>query len=352
MVESRRIFRKLRAYVTYRFAATIQIVVVLTLLIFISNCTINPTFVILLALFNDITMLPIAYDRQQASSLPEKPDVVKILTMSAGLGAVETVFSMVFAYGAKPSGIFAYDYEIVDCDNHTQAAIWLQMFIAAELLIFVTRAPSFFIVSLPPSLPLFVSVLTGCVVASLMAGLSQDFGGLKFVDIVLIWTWDIMGLVILDTLKVALFKFFEENTDVLPELVESGSVSDKPSKGHGHGHGHDDAESGTDIGGGGFTREEDFSRASMSTNRLTDWALAHNAGADRVASKDRESVSRSKRKSSVNQVNHEINKSLRESLSSRYSLSHNVGIAHSAELRPSFVSGSIRPNIPSNRNKF
>jgi magnesium-transporting ATPase (P-type) len=64
VVESRRIFKKLKSYVTYRFAATIQIVIVLTLLIFISNCPINSLYIIILALLNDLTMLPIAYDNQ------------------------------------------------------------------------------------------------------------------------------------------------------------------------------------------------------------------------------------------------------------------------------------------------
>ena len=82
VVESRRIFRKLKAYVIYRFAATIQIVIVLTLVIFISDCPINSLFVILLALFNDLTMLPIAYDRQQASAVPENPEVGKMLLLS------------------------------------------------------------------------------------------------------------------------------------------------------------------------------------------------------------------------------------------------------------------------------
>lgn len=92
------IFRKLKSYVIYRFAATIQIVVVLTILIFVANCSIDSLFIILLALFNDLrfetptatvialdfesclsvclsvcSMLPVAYDRQQASAGPEHP---------------------------------------------------------------------------------------------------------------------------------------------------------------------------------------------------------------------------------------------------------------------------------------
>ena len=48
------IFRKLKSYVIYRFAATIQIVVVLTILIYVANCSINSLYIILLALFNDL----------------------------------------------------------------------------------------------------------------------------------------------------------------------------------------------------------------------------------------------------------------------------------------------------------
>lgn len=103
-MESRRIFRKLKSYVTYRFAATIQIVIVLTLLIYISNCPINSLYIILLALFNDLTMLPIAYDNQQASVVPEQPNVNQMLKLSAMLGLLETCFSLLWAYGAGHTG--------------------------------------------------------------------------------------------------------------------------------------------------------------------------------------------------------------------------------------------------------
>jgi hypothetical protein len=346
VVESRRIFRKLKAYVTYRFAATIQIVIVLTLLIFISNCPINPTFVIILALFNDLTMLPIAYDNQQAGSLPENPDVTKMLSVSFALGCFETAFSLLFAYGADASGIFEGSYSITVCSTSTQAVIWLQMFIAAELLIFSARAPKYIVISLPPSLPLFCSVLTGCLVASLMAGCSSDFGSLSITDIVLVWVYDLIGLIVLDVVKVAMFNFFEENTNVLPEVVETGSISDKPSKGH---KGHDIESTGTEVDG--ISREEDVSRASMSANRMTDWAVANS---DRMSSVDginrpSTAMHKNKRLSSAGMMSSEANKAARESMSGRISVSHS---STNGELRPSFIGGSIRPNVPSNRSKF
>jgi hypothetical protein len=218
VVESRRIFRKLKAYVIYRFAATIQIVIVLSLVIFVSDCPINSLFVILLALFNDLTMLPIAYDQQQASSLPENPEVSKMLLLSLVLGALETLFSMVFAYGAGPSGLFHAEYEMGTCDKKMQAAVWLQMSIAAELLIFSARAPSYIITSIPPSLALFTSVISGCVITTVLAGVFQYFGKLPLTDMLLIWAYDIICLIVIDICKVMYMRLFGENTEVLAEV--------------------------------------------------------------------------------------------------------------------------------------
>lgn len=343
VVESRRIFRKLRAYVTYRFAATIQIVIVLTLLIFISNCPINSLFVIILALFNDLTMLPIAYDNQQASNKPENPDVSRMLLVSLGLGSLETVFSLIFAYGADPSGIFQGDYGISGCSNATQAVVWLQMFIAAELLIFSTRAAKYIVNSQPPSLALFTSVTIGNLTVSLMAGLSGTFGNLPVVDIVITWCYNIICLAFLDAFKVMMYNFFRENTEVLPEITETGSVSDKPPTRTGG-----DVEQGTEVDALVGSHEEDLTRGSMASHRLTDWALAHS---ERLSSMD--NVTRASMASRGKKASHiQSLKDNRESMSNRISTSRSISAANAGELRPSFTSGSIRPNVPHNRKKY
>ena len=149
----------------YRFAATIQIVIVLSFLIYVSNCPINSLYVILLALFNDITMLPIAYDVQQASKVPETPDVTRILLLSFVLGVLETILSLFFAYGIAYSELFSTDsgdLDVSTCSGELQSIIWLQMTIAAELLIFTARAPGYIMRSIRPSTALMLSVIGGC----------------------------------------------------------------------------------------------------------------------------------------------------------------------------------------------
>ena len=218
-MESRRIFRKLKSYVTYRFAASMQIVIVLTLLIYISNCPINSLYIIILALFNDLTMLPIAYDRQQASAVPETPDVTKMMILSSLLGVLQTAFSLLWAYASDQTGFFHSDFVISQCSVQAQAGVWVQMSVAAELLIFSARAPSYIMTSLPPSITLFSSVIFGCFIISLFAAVIPYFGYLHINDIIIIWAYDIICLFFIDLVKVFYLKITNENTDVLPDTL-------------------------------------------------------------------------------------------------------------------------------------
>jgi len=333
IVESRRIFRKLKAYVTYRFAASIQIVIVLSVLIYASDCPITALFIIILALFNDITMLPIAYDYQQAGSLPENPDVTKILTTSFLLGLMETGFSLLFAYAAIPSSL-AQDTYLVQpqCDVPTQGIIWLQLFVSTELLIFSARAPSYFPVSLAPSPAIVLSVLTGCIIASLMAGLSTTFGGLHIVDIVLTWVFCIICLFVIDVAKVSIFRSLGENTNVLPDMVET-SVSDK-------GHGKHDAEDA--VGVSEVKPEPKVHHHSVRLSEFAENTRMSIADPNIRESYAPKSMSSGQRKSQIASVLQ------RESFvtSGKISVNHDLS---AGDLRPSLVSsGRLRPHVPSN----
>jgi len=274
VIESRRIFRKLKAYVTYRLAASIQIVISLTLLIYISNCPINSLYIILLALFNDLTMLPIAYDNQNASVTPEKPDVINILTLAVCLGGMQTGFTMLFSYVSGPSGLFSRDYAVgyTKCDKITQAAIWLQMYLATEFLIFSTRAPSYIWVSLLPSPALFGSVFAGCLLGSFIAGFAEAWGKIPGTDILIIWLYNLICLVLIDIVKVEIFKAFGQNLEVLADYLPEHKKEEQYEK--------------VDVGDiearpatptvvkvvEDFDEDKIVTRATLSSSRLGDWA--------------------------------------------------------------------------------
>ena len=347
VVESRRIFRKLKSYVVYRFAASIQIVAVLTVLVFASNCAIDPTYIILLALFNDLTMLPISYDNQCASSRPENPDVNKLLFTSFVLGMSETFASLLFAYGAGPTQMFSVPVNINQCYNNeinpdnalptsksVQGAIWLQMFIAAELLIFSARAPSWFNLFMMPSPYLLVSVFGGCIVASAMT-MDPFFGELKSIDIALIWVYDLICLVIIDAIKVKLFQFMGEHTETLADEEYIAAVREE-----------EDDEELNAMNEGLEGADKMTTRQSAAANRMTQDSINAN---ERLSSMDpnaaRSSLISSRKRSGSQQNADAL---------TRVSISGRAGAsgAGSNDMRGSLVAthGSLRPNTPAVRN--
>eukprot|EP00605_Chrysophyceae_sp_TOSAG23-4_P002711 GSChrysophyteH1.ASY1.ANO1.2990.1 assembled CDS len=337
VVESRRIFKKLKAYVVYRFAASIQIVSVLAVLVLAVNCSIKPLFIILLALFNDITMLPIAYDYQQAAKDPENADVTRMLTTSAVLGLLETAFSLIFAFNA------AYDNGTLD-DIKVQAAIFIQMFVAAELLIFSTRAPSYFFDSHLPSAALVFGVFSGLVIITGMVLGLNSFGKLNFDDVLVIYAYDILVFIFVDWCKMRLYNFFNEDTAVLPdtdvigdELARLGVTRDD----------QDDAESGVAM----KDAAADETRMSIAGERMTAWSIANEIKENKLdPSEARQSLIDRKMRASL-----ASSRLSQASGSSRFIDMNKMtaGVAHDVHSsndktgdRPSLLGGSIRPNTP------
>lgn len=223
VVESRRIFRKLKSYVVYRFSATIQIVVVLTILIYVADCSINSLFIILLALFNDLSMLPVAYDSQVASAMPEKPNVPQLLIFSSTMGLIQTGLSLLWAFVSYRTFIFRSNFNIYECSTQAQGGVWVQLFLSTEWLIFITRSPNFVFLSPPPSLLLFVSVFLFCFLVSILACAAGFFGKLYVSDVAIMWGYNCLCFLVLDFTKMAYFHVIHESSAILPDEVPSGN---------------------------------------------------------------------------------------------------------------------------------
>jgi H+-transporting ATPase len=212
VVESRTIFARLRAYVLYRMAATIQIVVVLSVLIYGYNIVMKPLYVILLALLNDISMIPIAQDNASPSSSPEIPSMPQILLASVVYGALLTLQSVgFFEYGKQSDWLQGDDVcgGPNQCDYLSTCA-YLQISIAIELIILSCRAPGFILQPKyiwgdgRPSLLLFSGVMFANILVSVLAGMGVMIYQVKWVDIGIIWIFDVCGLILIDSVKVAL----------------------------------------------------------------------------------------------------------------------------------------------------
>merc|ERR1712176_75409 len=71
VLESRRIFARIKSYVVYRVAASIILVLTLSVFVFSNGCSVPSLWVIILALLNDISMIPVAYDNARATTKPQ-----------------------------------------------------------------------------------------------------------------------------------------------------------------------------------------------------------------------------------------------------------------------------------------
>ena len=149
--------------------------------------------------------------------------MAKILLLSATLGLLQTAFSLLWAFVSYQTGIFKSDFDIFECSTSAQSGVWVQIFIAAELLIFSARTPSFIHRCIAPSPALSVSVLLFCLLVSVIACASSFFGNLYVQDVVLIWVYDIVCLLVLDAAKVVYFHLSEEDTQVLADVPDDAA---------------------------------------------------------------------------------------------------------------------------------
>eukprot|EP00929_Paragymnodinium_shiwhaense_P006973 TRINITY_DN110924_c0_g1_i1.p1 TRINITY_DN110924_c0_g1~~TRINITY_DN110924_c0_g1_i1.p1 ORF type:complete len:1029 (-),score=269.92 TRINITY_DN110924_c0_g1_i1:273-3359(-) len=205
VAESRMIFARLRAYVLYRLAATIQIVLVLSFLIYGYAKPLPALYVILLALLNDVTMLPIAADNASPSALPEIPSMPQILLASTLYGALETAQTLIF----YASGWLQHVGED-DEDDYRAAVVYLQISIAIEFLILSCRTPGFVLSPQSvwgksrPSLALFLAVMAANVLVSVLAYFGVLIYKVAPEDIAWIWVYDVAWLVAIDFIKVVM----------------------------------------------------------------------------------------------------------------------------------------------------
>jgi H+-transporting ATPase len=123
VVESRKIFRRIKAYVVYRLAATIQMILTLSVLTFVSGCNIDLIYVVLLALFNDLSMIMIGQDNQKASKLPDRPNVMKILAQACCFGLFQLIMTLIFFYLFNDPG--ANIFENVKDSYHVEPVTWI-----------------------------------------------------------------------------------------------------------------------------------------------------------------------------------------------------------------------------------
>lgn len=211
VLESRRIFSRIKSYVVYRIAASMILVLVFSIVIFISGCAVDSLMVIILALLNDVSMIPVAYDNAAATTKPQLPKARSLVYQSLFYGIFHAALSLMFIF-VMNSADLAHPLGLNDspkCAGEGRGFIWFHLLTVTEMMIFSVRAPKYFFQSMP-SYKLILSVAITLVGGGLLACLYPTMG-LRGDNLGYILAFNAGSFIVVDLFKVGFRKLIGED---------------------------------------------------------------------------------------------------------------------------------------------
>jgi H+-transporting ATPase len=198
--EARKIFERMNSYAIYRIVETIRIMFFVVLaMVFYNFYPITAIMIILLAFFNDVPIMAIAFDNTLVDPNPVRWNMRRILTVSTVLGLTGVVGSFVMLVVAK--NLLKLDI------GHIQTFIFLKMAVAGHLTLFVTRTPRMFLRKPYPSPVLLWSAIVTKLLATLFV--VYPFGlitPISWRSVGIIWAYCIVWLFMGDQVKLAVYR--------------------------------------------------------------------------------------------------------------------------------------------------
>ncbi|KAK4488900.1 hypothetical protein RD792_004690 [Penstemon davidsonii] len=207
VLTSRAIFQRMKNYTIYAVSITIRIVLGFMLIALIWKFDFSPFMVLIIAILNDGTIMTISKDKVKPSPLPDSWKLKEIFATGIVLGTYLAVMTVIFFWIAQESDFFSDKFGVRSItDNHYElnAALYLQVSIVSQALIFVTRSRSWSYVE-RPGLLLLAAFFIAQLVATLIAvyanwGFARIHGiGWGWAGV--IWLYSIIFYIPLDILK-------------------------------------------------------------------------------------------------------------------------------------------------------
>ncbi|KAB1218775.1 Plasma membrane ATPase [Morella rubra] len=207
VLTSRAIFQRMKNYTIYAVSITVRIVLGFTLLALIWKFDFSPFMVLVIAILNDGTIMTISKDRVKPSPLPDSWKLKEIFAAGVVLGTYLAVMTVVFFWVAHKTDFFSDKFGVRSIrNNHREltAAVYLQVSIVSQALIFVTWSRSWSFVE-RPGLLLAVAFLIAQLIATVIAVFSNwgfaRIQGIGWGWAGVIWIYSIVFYIPLDILK-------------------------------------------------------------------------------------------------------------------------------------------------------
>ncbi|XP_057952122.1 ATPase 11, plasma membrane-type isoform X1 [Malania oleifera] len=211
VLTSRAIFQRMKNYTIYAVSITIRIVLGFMLLALIWKFDFPPFMVLIIAILNDGTIMTISKDRVKPSPTPDSWKLSEIFTTGVILGSYLAMMTVIFFWAAYKTDFFPRVFGVSTLEKTAHddfrklaSAIYLQVSIISQALIFVTRSRSWSFVERPGLL-----LVVAFVVAQLIATLIAVYANWSFAAIEgigwgwagVIWLYNLIFYIPLDFIK-------------------------------------------------------------------------------------------------------------------------------------------------------
>ncbi len=204
--ESRRIFERMNSYAIYRIIETIRIMffVVLAMIAF-NFYPITAIMIILLAFFNDVPIMAIAYDNTWLDPKPVRWNMPRVLTVSTVLGLIGVAETFGLLWIAR-----VWMHLSV---GQIQTFIFLKLAVAGHLTLFVARSRRpFWHRPFPSPLLLWSAILTKVVATLFVVYPLGLITPISWKDVGLIWIYCIVWIFIEDWAKLEVYARFHRTS--------------------------------------------------------------------------------------------------------------------------------------------
>ncbi|XP_057979963.1 ATPase 10, plasma membrane-type isoform X2 [Malania oleifera] len=187
VLTSRAIFQRMKNYTIYAVSITIRIVLGFMLLALIWEYDFPPFMVLIIAILNDGTIMTISKDRVRPSPRPDSWKLNEIFATGIVIGAYLALVTVLFYWVINGTTFFESHFHVrsLTSSEEISSAIYLQVSIISQALIFVTRSQSWSFLERPGAL-----LMCAFVVAQLVATLIAVYAHISFASISGIgWGW-------------------------------------------------------------------------------------------------------------------------------------------------------------------
>ncbi|KAE8710510.1 Plasma membrane ATPase [Hibiscus syriacus] len=210
VLTSRAIFQRMKNYTIYAVSITIRIVFGFMFIALIWKFDFAPFMVLIIAILNDGTIMTISKDRVKPSPQPDSWKLKEIFSTGIVLGGYLALMTVLFFWAMKDTDFFSDKFNVRplrDRPEEMMAALYLQVSIVSQALIFVTRSRSWSFVE-RPGLLLVGAFIAAQLVATLIAVYANwgfaKIKGMGWGWAGVIWFYSVVTYIPLDLIKFAI----------------------------------------------------------------------------------------------------------------------------------------------------